>query len=222
LDRGIQDVLTGTPAMTDTDARETIMTFQRELRAKAVAKNKAAGEAFMATNSATPGVKVLTVMLPNGTNAQMQYIVLSEGTGPKPAATDQVSVNYRGTLLDGTEFDSSYKRGKPATFPVGGVIKGWTEALKQMSVGSKWKLFIPAELAYGESGRPGIPPNSLLTFEVELVSIAPPAAAPAPAPSAPLTSDIIKVPSAEDLKKGAKIEVIKPEDVQKAQQQQQQ
>jgi hypothetical protein len=139
-----------------------------------------------------------------------------------PQANDQVSVNYRGSLLDGTEFDSSYKRGEPATFGVGQVIRGWTEALKIMPVGSKWKLFIPADLAYGENGRPGIPPNSVLIFEVELMGIkASPPPPPAPAAPAPLTSDIIKVPSAEELKKGAKIEVIKPEDVQKAQQQQQ-
>ena len=123
------------------------------------------------------------------------------------------------------EFDSSYKRGQPASFPVGGaVIPGWTHALEKMPAGSKWKLFIPADLAYGESGRPGIPPNSVLIFEVELLSVeaypCPPPQAP-PAPVAfPLTSDIIKVPSAEELKKGAKIEVIKAEDVQKAQAQQ--
>jgi FKBP-type peptidyl-prolyl cis-trans isomerase len=219
MEKAIQDVQNGKDLlMTETQARETMMTYQRELRAKTQAKNKAAGEAFLATNKSAPGVQVMSVTLPNGTNCELQYVVITNGTGPKPKATDQVSVNYRGTLLDGTEFDSSFKRGKPANFGVEKVIKGWSEALKQMPVGSKWKLFIPAELAYGESGRPGIPPNSLLTFEVELVAIVP--AAPAPAPAAPLTSDIIKVPSADELKKGAKIEVIKPEDVQKAQQQQ--
>jgi FKBP-type peptidyl-prolyl cis-trans isomerase len=102
----------------------------------------------------------------------LQYKILQEGTGPKPAATDQVVCNYRGTLLDGTEFDSSYKRGQPVTFPVTGVIKGWTEALQLMPVGSKWQLFIPAELAYAERGAgPQIGPNSTLIFEVELISI---------------------------------------------------
>jgi len=214
-----------TELMTETQARETMMSYQRELRAATLAKNKAAGDEFLATNKLAPGVQILSVTVNTGpTNHatyDMQYVVITNGTGPLPKATDQVSVNYRGTLLDGSEFDSSYKRGKPATFPVDHVIKGWTEALEHMPVGSKWKLFIPGELAYGERGNRGIPPNSLLIFEVELLAIEPPAPAKSPAPATPLTSDIIKVPSADELKKGAKIEVIKPEDVQKAQQQQQ-
>ena len=133
-----------------------------------------------------------------------------------PGPSDTVTVNYKGSLLDGTEFDSSYKRGQPASFPVGGVIRGWTEALQKMAVGSKWKLFIPSELAYGENGRPGIPPNSVLIFEVELLDTKSPAPVAAPAPAQPLTSDIIKVPSAEEMKNGAKIEVIKAEDAAKA------
>jgi len=108
------------------------------------------------------------VTLPSG----LQYKVLKEGTGPKPSATDSVACNYRGTLINGTEFDSSYKRGQPATFAVNGVIKGWTEALQLMPVGSKWQLFIPADLAYGERGAGAdIGPNSTLIFEVELLSI---------------------------------------------------
>jgi FKBP-type peptidyl-prolyl cis-trans isomerase len=116
----------------------------------------------------------------------LQYKVLKEGSGATPKSSDTVTVNYRGTLMDGTEFDSSYKRGQPATFPVSGVIKGWTEALQVMKVGSKLQLYIPANLAYGEQGRPGIPPNSLLIFEVELMSVNPPqagGASPAPSPS---------------------------------------
>ena len=148
--------------------------------------------------------------------------MLKTGGGATPTASDTVVVNYSGKLIDGTEFDSSYKRGQPASFRVGGVIPGWTEALQKMTAGSKWKLVIPSELAYGENPPRGssIPPNSVLVFEVELISVqAPPPQAPpaAVAPAAPLTSDIIKVPSAEEMKKGAKIEVIKPEDVQKAQ-----
>jgi FKBP-type peptidyl-prolyl cis-trans isomerase len=104
--------------------------------------------------------------------------VLVAGTGAKPAATDSVVCNYRGTLLDNTEFDSSYKRGQPATFPVGGVIKGWTEALQLMPTGSKWQLFIPPDLAYGERGQGPIGPNSTLVFEVELLSIQPKAESP--------------------------------------------
>jgi hypothetical protein len=109
------------------------------------------------------------VTLPSG----LQYKILVAGTGPKPSATDSVVCNYRGTLLDNTEFDSSYKRGQPATFPVGGVIKGWTEALQLMPVGSKWQLFIPPDLAYGERGQGPIGPNATLIFEVELLSIQP-------------------------------------------------
>jgi FKBP-type peptidyl-prolyl cis-trans isomerase len=221
--QGIKDGLAGGKTqMTVEEAKQVIDGFKKEFSAKQhqrqlelATQNKTAGDAFLATNKLAPGIKLLAVTLPTGKTSELQYLVLTNGTGPMPAANDKVTVNYRGTLLDGTEFDSSYKRGQPASFSVGGVIKGWTEALENMPVGSKWKLFIPADLAYGEGGRPGIPPNSTLIFEVELLSIQ---AAPAPAPApAPLTSDIIKVPSAEELKNGAKIEVIKPEDVQKAQ-----
>jgi FKBP-type peptidyl-prolyl cis-trans isomerase FklB len=126
--------------------------------------NKKEGEAFLAANKTKEGV----VTLPSG----LQYKVLKAGTGPKPSANDSVVCNYRGTLLDNTEFDSSYKRGQPATFPVGKVIKGWTEALQLMPVGSKWQLFIPSELAYGPRGAgPDIGPNATLIFEVELLSI---------------------------------------------------
>ena len=230
--QGIKDTLAGgATLLTPEQAQQVLADFQKEFKAKAqerqkeqmakqaelAVKNKAEGDAFFATNKLAPGIKLLSVTLPNGKTSELQYQILTAGTGPMPKASDQVTVNYRGALLDGTEFDSSYKRGEPATFPVGGVIPGWTEALKNMPVGSKWKLFIPADLAYGERGRPGIPPNSTLIFEVELLSIKAPT--PPPAPAAPLTSDIIKVPSAQELKNGAKIEVIKPEDLQKAQSQ---
>jgi FKBP-type peptidyl-prolyl cis-trans isomerase len=135
------------------------------VRQQAIEKNKKAGEAFLAANKEKPGV----VTLPSG----LQYKILQPGSGPKPTASDSVVCNYRGTLVDGTEFDSSFKRGQPATFPVGQVIKGWTEALQLMPVGSKWELFIPSDLAYGERGTNGGPigPNETLIFEVELVSI---------------------------------------------------
>jgi FKBP-type peptidyl-prolyl cis-trans isomerase FklB len=201
-----------TTLLTVEQAQETLKSFQQVFRAKQMAKqaelaakNRAAGNAFLAANKDKPGVQ----SLPDG----LQYLVLTPGTGALPGAADTVTVNYRGTLIDGTEFDSSYKRGEPASFPVGGVIRGWTEALQKMPVGSKWKLFIPSELAYGERGTPGIPPDSTLIFEVELLSTKAPATV---APAAPLTSDIIKVPSAEEMKKGAKIEVIKSEDAAKA------
>ena len=214
--RAIKDVLSGQPElMTETEVKDTLTAFQQEFRAiqikkkaEATIKNKADGEAFLAANKSKPGVE----SLPDG----LQYQVLTKGTGATPGPNDTVTVNYKGTLLDGTEFDSSYKRGQPASFPVGGVIKGWTEALQKMPVGSNWRLFIPSELAYGENGQRSIPPNSVLIFEVELLDTKSPAPVAAPAPAQPLTSDIIKVPSAEEMKKGAKIEVIKAEDAAKA------
>jgi FKBP-type peptidyl-prolyl cis-trans isomerase FklB len=131
---------------------------------KASVANKAEGEAFLAANKTKDGV----VTLPSG----LQYKILTAGTGPKPAATDSVVCNYKGTLINGTEFDSSYKGGKPVTFPVSGVIKGWTEALQLMPVGSKWQLWIPSGLAYGPRGAGAdIGPDTTLIFEVELLSI---------------------------------------------------
>lgn len=205
--RGMRDALASKPALTMPEAQETIKKYQQERRAILMEKNKSQGAAFLAQNKTKAGI----VVLPSG----LQYKVLSEGTGEVPKPEDTVSVNYRGTFIDGTEFDSSTKTGKPATFRVGGVIKGWTEALTQMKTGAKWQLFIPYDLAYGENGRPNIPPASTLLFDVELLSIQPPA--PPAAPAAPLTSDIIKVPSLEEMKKGAKIETIKADEVDKLQ-----
>ena len=224
--RGLKDGLAGGPTLlTKEQAQQAISAFRQEFMMKQqqkqkeqAVKNKAIGDAFMTTNKLIPGVKTLSVTLPNGQTSEMQYIVITNGSGPTPSASDTVSVNYRGTLLDGTEFDSSYKRGQPAKFPLTGVIKGWTEAIKMMPIGSKWKLFIPPDLAYGESGRPGIPPNSVLIFEVDLLSVE--VTPPPPSPAAPLTSDIIKVPSADDMKKGAKVETIRQEDIPKYVQQQ--
>jgi FKBP-type peptidyl-prolyl cis-trans isomerase FklB len=212
LIRGLKDMQSGgTTLLTQEqmhdilgEFQKTLAAKQRQLREAAAAKNKTEGEAFLAMNKTKPGV----ITLPDG----LQYIVITNGNGTLPASNDIVTVNYRGTLLDGTEFDSTIGRGKPAQFSVGNVIPGWSEALKLMPVGSKWKIFVPAGLAYGEMGRPPrIMPNSALVFEVELVG------AEQPTPPAPLTSDIIKVPSLEEMKKGAKVEVIKPEDAAKAQ-----
>jgi FKBP-type peptidyl-prolyl cis-trans isomerase FklB len=170
--RGLRDALAGRKtALTEDQARTALMEMQNVLRQKqqeqmqqAGAANRTEGEAFLAANKSKDGV----ITLPSG----LQYKVLSPGTGPKPTAGDSVVCNYRGTLINGTEFDSSYKRGEPATFPVSGVIKGWTEALQLMPVGSKWQLFVPADLAYGErSPDPEIGPGSTLIFEVELLSI---------------------------------------------------
>jgi len=181
LARGLKDELTGGKTLlTVEEEHATLSALQAGLRKtqiekmqKAAEKNKQEGETFLAANKSKPGV----VTLPSG----LQYKILQTGTGPKPAATDSVSCNYRGTLIDGTEFDSSYKRGQPATFPVSGVIKGWTEALQLMPVGSKWQLFVPSALAYGERAASAqIGPNATLIFEVELISIQEKAAAKAP------------------------------------------
>jgi FKBP-type peptidyl-prolyl cis-trans isomerase FklB len=184
--RGMKDALSGGKLLlTDDEMKVALTKLQAELHAKqeeAMQKtgeiNKKAGDDFLAQNKTKEGV----VALPDG----LQYKILKESTGPKPAATDSVVCNYRGTLIDGTEFDSSYKRGQPATFPVNGVIKGWTEAVQLMPVGSKWQLFVPADLAYGNHGAgPDIGPNATLIFEVELLSIQNKAAAQAPNPQAP-------------------------------------
>jgi len=170
--RGMKDAMAGgKTALTEDEARAVIQKLQGDVRQKMEAKaheegapNRKEGEEFLAANKAKEGV----VTLPSG----LQYKIETAGTGPKPATTDTVTCNYRGTLINGKEFDSSYKRGQPASFPVSGVIKGWTEALQLMPVGSKWQLFIPAELAYGDRGAgQDIGPGQTLIFEVELLSI---------------------------------------------------
>jgi len=172
LARGLRDSFSnGKTLLTEDEAKAVLTQLQTDVRKKQQEMaqqlgdtNKKQGVAFLEANKTKDGV----VTLPSG----LQYKVLQEGAGPKPAPTDTVVCNYRGTLLDNAEFDSSYKRGQPATFPVTGVIKGWTEALQLMPVGSKWQLFIPSELAYGERGAGGqIGPNATLIFEVELLSI---------------------------------------------------
>jgi FKBP-type peptidyl-prolyl cis-trans isomerase FklB len=173
LARGLRDGLAGGKTLlSDDEAQAALGAVQNDLRKKqqeqmqeASAANKKEGDAFLAANKAKEGV----VTLPSG----LQYKIITAGTGPKPAATDSVVCNYRGTLIKGTEFDSSYKHGEPVTFTVNGVIKGWTEALQLMPVGSKWQLFIPSDLAYGDRGAGAdIGPGSTLIFEVELLSIA--------------------------------------------------
>jgi FKBP-type peptidyl-prolyl cis-trans isomerase FklB len=180
--QGLEDALADGKLLLTDDEMKTVMTalqtkVRQQLEEKRLAQAETSqkdGAAFMAANATKEGV----VTLPSG----LQYKIMVAGTGPKPTATDSVVCNYRGTLLDNTEFDSSYKRGQPVTINVGGVIKGWTEALQLMPVGSKWQLFIPPNLAYGDRGQGPIGPNATLIFEVELLSIqpkTPPAAAPA-------------------------------------------
>ena len=217
--QGFKDAYSGKALLTEQEMRDVLNAYSQTLRAKAEEKkkqlgekNKKEGEAFLAENKTKPGV----IALPSG----LQYKVITEGTGQIPKATETVVAHYRGTLLDGAEFDSSYSRNQPLTRQVTGLIKGWQEALQLMKTGSKWQLFIPPGLAYGEHGfPPKVGPEATLIFEMELLSIQAP---PPPVTNAPLTSDIIKVPSLEEMKKGAKIETIKAEDVEKLQRQQQQ
>ena len=179
LAAGLKSIVTGSkPLLTDDQLKEAMTSLQNTMQAKmqermkvqqaeqaqAGDKNKKEGEAFLAENKKKEGVKT--------TASGLQYKVMNPGSGPKPTTSDTVTVHYRGTLLDGKEFDSSYKRGEPMEFPVTGVIKGWTEALLLMPVGAKWQLYIPSDLAYGERGTGrDIGPNSVLQFDVELVSI---------------------------------------------------
>ncbi len=183
--KGMQDGMSGgKPLMTDEESKETMATFQKEMMAKQAAvkkasgeKNAAEGKKFLEANKSKEGVKT--------TASGLQYKVVKEGSGPSPKETETVKVNYKGTTIDGTEFDSSYKRGQPAEFPVNRVIKGWTEALQLMKVGSKYQLFVPAELAYGERGAGSdIGPNAMLMFDVELLGITPAGTTPTPKPAA--------------------------------------
>jgi FKBP-type peptidyl-prolyl cis-trans isomerase FklB len=176
---GVKDALANKPQMTADQVRATLAAFEKDMTQKEQAagqKNAADGEKFLADNKKKEGVKT--------TSSGLQYKVVKEGNGPQPKDTDTVVANYRGTLINGTEFDSSYKRGQPATFPLNRVIKGWTEGLQLMKVGSKYQFFIPASLAYGEQQMgPDIGPNSTLIFDVELVGIQPVSSSPAASPS---------------------------------------
>lgn len=170
----MKDAIKGDSKLTKEEIQQAMMKLQESAMKKqqeAAEDNKKKGAEFLEKNKTAEGVKA--------TASGLQYKVEKEGDGKIPAKTDTVKAHYKGTLIDGTQFDSSYDRGQPAEFPVQGVIPGWSEALQMMKVGSKYKLFIPPELAYGASGRPGIPANSVLVFEVELVEIVKPGAAPA-------------------------------------------
>src|SRR5215475_14235216 len=187
LAAGIRDSIAGKPQLTPDQVKDIMAQFEKDMEQKQKQlgeKNKTDGAKYLEDNKKKPGVKT--------TASGLQYKVEKEGTGAQPKATDMVTVNYRGTLIDGTEFDSSYKRGQPATFPVNGVIKGWTEALQLMKKGAKYQLCIPSNLAYGERAMgQDIGPNATLIFEVELMEVKPP---PTPAPAAAQGSP--KVPPA--------------------------
>ena len=175
LAAGIKDAIAGKPQLTQDQVKDVMAQFEKDMEQKqkeAGEKNKTEGAKFLEENKKKEGVKT--------TASGLEYKVEKEGTGAQPKPTDMVTVNYRGTLINGTEFDSSYKRGQPARFPVNGVIKGWTEALQLMKVGSKYQVVVPANLAYGERAvSPEIGPNATLIFEVELLDAKPP---PTPAP----------------------------------------
>src|SRR5213593_4340248 len=177
---GIKDAIDGKPKLTTDQIKEIMAKFEKDMEQKQKAageKNASEGAKFLDENKKKDGVKT--------TASGLQYKVIKDGAGAQPKATDTVTVNYRGTLINGTEFDSSYKRGQPATFPLNGVIKGWTEGVQLMKVGSKYQFFIPPNLAYGErSVGPDIAPNSMLIFEVELLGVKPPESSASPAPSA--------------------------------------
>lgn len=213
LARGLKDTMSGQPLLSEQQQHMALDLFQRSLMAgrqkmqeQEAEKNREAGAAFLLQNKNKPGVVTFT----NG----MQYLPITEGNGATPGSNDLVTVNFKLSLVDGTVVDDTH--GKPIDLPVSPMIPGWTYGLEQMKVGSKGDLYIPSNLAYGPVGRPPrIGPNEVLIFEVELLGIK---ARPAPAPVQPLTSDIIKVPSAEDMKKGAKIETIKASDLQKMEQ----
>jgi FKBP-type peptidyl-prolyl cis-trans isomerase FklB len=168
LTQGLRDALSGKVAMSPHD-QENIASFLKTTRDSLADTNRAAAKAFLAQNGKKPGIVT--------TASGLEYHIVSEGSGAPPKSTDEVTVNYKGSLLDGTEFDSSYKRGQPATFPVNGVITGWQEALVLMKPGSKWELFIPPNLAYDVNSPPAIPPGSMLKFEVELIKVKQPAPA---------------------------------------------
>jgi len=186
MTKGIEDGMSGAkPIMNEDQVRQVMSTFQKDMMEKQAAvrkaegeKNAAEGKKFLEENKKKPGIKT--------TADGLQYQVIAEGNGNPPKETDMVEVNYRGTLINGTEFDSSYKRGKPAKFPVNRVIKGWTEGLQLMKPGAKYKFYIPPELAYGERGAGSeIPPESTLVFDVELLGVSP---GPSPAPPGAATA----------------------------------
>ena len=219
--KGIEDALAGNPKLSTAEMTETFNQLRTQMAAKAQEKakaNKAKGDQWITENATKPGVKKAD------SASGLYYKVVQEGSGESPKSTDKVSVKYTGKLIDGTVFDSTEQGGgQPRQFMVSGVIPGWREGLQLMKKGAKYEFYIPSDLAYGERAQRQIPANSALIFDVELLDIIPTPTPPALPPGqfppgqapAPVTSDIIKVPSQDELKKGAKIEILKPEDVEK-------
>jgi len=218
LRKGFEDALTGRPTvLTPQEMTDAIMEYRKEAvaraneaRAKLAEKNRKAGDEFLAANRQKPGIKTHTVNLPNGGTAELQYRVITPGTGAVPNASDIVTFNSKLSTLDGKEVDNTAKRGQPAKFrPNQAPAQGLREVLTMMPVGAKWEVFLPSTLAFMDAGNgPSIEPGAAVIYEIEVVSAEQPQ---------PLTSDIIKVPSAEELKNGAQIEVIKAEDLKKMQ-----
>ena len=189
---GMRDSLAGNPALTPAQKQaafeemQAILQVKGEARKKVVAaKNLVAGEAFLAANAKKEGVLVMKATAQDGTPSELQYKILKSGSGPSPRLTDTVEIHFVGTRIDGTEFDSSVRRGTPATFGLSDVIPGWRAALQKMKVGDKWQLFLPANLAFGEYGLPQLEPNMTLIFEVELLSFYTPVNNGAAKPPAP-------------------------------------
>lgn len=207
--QGMKDVLDNQHTrFTEMEAQRTIMEYVQQRSRILSAKDRKIGQAFMEQNKTKPGVRVLSVSLPGGKTAQMEYKILTQGTGAVPSGNDMVSIRYTGKLLNGTEIDSTARRGgRPTRFALSQApVRGWAEALGKMPAGSKWELVIPPSLAYGDRPLPTIPPGSTLIYEMELLSVQ---------KAKPMTSDIIRVPSAAEMKAGAKPEIIKPEEAEK-------
>jgi FKBP-type peptidyl-prolyl cis-trans isomerase len=177
LTAGIADMLAGKPVLTGEQQKNAIIDLSKELAAKqevqrklAAANNLKAGHAFLATNASKAGINLLAAKALDGSTVELQYEIIKSGAGPSPQKSDIVEVHYVGSLIDGTVFDSSVKRGFPATFGMNQIIPGWAAALQKMKAGDKWRLYIPAELGYGEYGPPQLPPNSTTIYDVELLS----------------------------------------------------
>lgn len=210
LKKGYLDAISGKAPIDEVKAREIIRDFQVKAFDELAETNLARSKNFLEENKKRPGVRT--------TASGLQYQVIEEGAGEPPGQNDIVTVHYRGMLPNGKEFDSSYKRGEPTKFVVGRTIRGWQEALKMMKPGARWRIWVPPDLGYGKSVPPNVGPNQVLVFDIELLGVEKQEQAKTNAPMSqptPITSDIIRIPSKEELEKGAKPEIIKPEQLKK-------